>query len=122
MPYDITYDEPTRLLTLRMSGFWDEPTMSAFEAEIRTLFARLRHLPEHGGRVLVDAHGFEVQAPAMIDRIAKMTQSVGGKVDRFALLNSGSTLQRRQIQRVLPPDRLRLFSHRKEALEWLAAQ
>ena len=119
MSYAIAYDAAARLLTLSMSGFWDEPTTSAFQTEITALFAHLQHLPDHGGLVLVDASGFEVQAPATIERIAAMTNAVSGKVDRFALLNSGSALQRRQIERVLPPDRLRVFSDRAAALEWL---
>lgn len=119
MPYAITYDPSNRLLSLRMSGFWDDRTTDRFEADITSLSAKLQHLPDHGGRVLVDASGFEVQAPAIIDRISAVTTAVSGKVDRFALLNSGSVLQRRQIERVLPQGRLRLFADRADAMQWL---
>lgn len=119
MPFSTIYEHDTRLLRLRMSGFWDDRICSEYERHTQALAARNAHRAG-GGKVLLDLRDFQVQPADIMARIIANTQSVATRVDRFAVVWSGSAIQRLQLARVLPTGSFEIFAHADDALVWLA--
>lgn len=120
MPFSTIYEDDTRLLRLRMSGFWDDRICSEYERHTQALATRNAHRVG-GGKVLLDLRDFQVQPADIMARIIANTQSVAARVDRLAVVWSGSAIQRLQLSRVLPAGRFEIFAHTDDALVWLAS-
>jgi len=116
--FKIILDQQDALVLITLEGFWDEATMTAFEAAEREA---VRQLPHHTGGFdqLIDSHNYPVQAPAIIARhSAWAEQLVAMGLRRTAMIMGDSGLARMQANRISTHNH-RSFASEAEARAWL---
>ena len=104
------------LIRIRLSGFWDQATVTEFETSLRQVLRS--HTTDR--LVLIDARKHDVQSREVMDRFKQVTAQVRRPGTRVAVL-VGSALGKMQAQRIDPQASHRVFTSESESLAWLLA-
>lgn len=116
--YDIDYDPALRLARLTLRGLWDRAMFATYERDLLARFPVTGPvLP--GGRVLLDLRAHSIQAQDVAKDFETLFLRYSVRVDRYAVLLSGSALQKMQVQRLGTSATIRFTTSEAEALEWL---
>ncbi len=117
--YTISFDVPTKTLTIVTEGFWSVATTAAFSAELlaRGTAARLYH-----GRfvVLADLRKAAIQPLKVIDALEAMMPKALKVTSAPIAAVVASHLAKLQTERYLKADNCRTFLDIDEAKAWLA--
>ena len=119
--YRIEFDDASRTLSVTVRDFWTEETRSAFKAEYRNLFQACRRsgVPF---KLFVDATDFMVQSGSTVTEIAALHLE-GARAERApTAIVVGSVLLRKQVERAIVGDNIRVFPDRAAAVDWLGRQ
>jgi hypothetical protein len=119
MPFELILDRKRCLLRIKLRGFWDDATMSAYEREYRAAFIELDSLRPRQTYCIVDCSEYPVQSQEISRGHDELVAWLGPReADRAALIVSNA-LVRMQASRGLS-DRMAVFLSEAEAMEWLA--
>lgn len=118
--FEFHIDEPNRLLTVVMRGFWDMPTYRAYDTQIAGQLAALNRLPAPRA-CLVDARSFSVQpqdvAEAILEGFERRLPLYPPRTARVV----GSAIGRSQAVRITRAAGHGVFTTLDEAMAWLRA-
>lgn len=117
--YSIDFDPRTRVLELRIGGFWNEDAMARFGVEI---VAKRNALLATGKRFgfLCDGAEFAVQSQGVTQMLTRLVDAEN-RVNRMPVaLLAESALVRMQLGRVMAAPHVRVFAEREDATTWLA--
>lgn len=116
--YILEFDEQTRVLSQRASGFWNLAEFGRYHAEFTALLSRIRS----DGRpikMLFDSRDMPPQSAEVVNAFSKMTSADGMNADgRVAILVSGM-LSKLQAQRISDNPLVKSFNDEAEARAWL---
>lgn len=116
--FEFELDTPKRLLTIRLHGFWDMPTVEGYGEALPHHLRQLRRLPPPRA-CLVDARDFAIQARAVADRQAEIvTEALPLYPERTARVVS-SAISHKQAARMSASSSHRVFDGIEPALSWL---
>lgn len=117
--YSIEFDEKSRLLISRGSGFWNLDEVTRFTHELTDILTRLRA----EGRpftMLNDNRAQPAQSMEVMQAFASMSDAdVMKPTGRVAVLVGGA-LNKLQAERVANNPLIRVFRDESEARQWLA--
>ena len=117
--YNLEFDEQTRVLSQRASGFWNLEEFRRYHAEFAALLSRIRS----DGRpikMLFDSRDMPPQSAEVVNAFSKMTSADDMNADgRVAILVSGM-LSKLQAQRISDNPLVKSFNDEAEARAWLA--
>jgi len=117
--YNIEFDEKSRLLVSRGSGFWDLDEVTRFKHELTDILTRLNA----DGRpfaMLYDNRAQPTQSMEVMQAFATMSDAeIMKPTGRVAVLVGGA-LNKLQAERVANNSLIRVFRDEAEARQWLA--
>ena len=117
--YILEFNEQSRVLTQRASGFWNLEEFGRYQAEFTALLTRLR-LDGRPISMLFDSRDMPPQSAEVVNAFSRMTSADGMNPDgRIAILVSGM-LSKLQAQRIADNRLVRNFNDEAEARTWLA--
>ena len=117
--FAVDFDAGARRLTLRLSGFWCDETMTAFENALkRSLAEAERTTPTFD--TLSDASAFPVQSPAISLRFGTLMASLASNRHGKVAIIVASTLNKMQAERAIASPATRIFLDRATAIRWFA--
>ncbi|WP_457313525.1 hypothetical protein [Sphingomonas sp. UYAg733] len=117
--YEITMDVTRKLLTIRVSGYWNQALLDDYKAVITAKLAELgSSTPEL--RVLVDVREHGVQAQHIANQMQSFLKVIGPRVGRVAVIVD-SALQKMQTRRINPAGGDGIFGSEDDATSWLLA-
>ncbi len=116
--YDIAFDPATRLLSMRLEGFWDVETLNRFAAELSALTERIeRQWDDYP--ILSDSRGFSVQSVEVTAGFSRIMEVAVMRHRGPVAIVVGSRLNKLQVERSMMTDHLRVFLDIDEARAWL---
>lgn len=116
--YKIEVDLIKRILSNECSGFWDVTAAEKFFEDYKVAVGKISAAGP-GWRVFADQKAMSIQSAevvAIFSQIATYLQDMGPA--KIAVLVPG-TLGRLQIARTVTDERLKTFTSKEEACEWL---
>jgi len=117
--FELTVDQPRRILRMRLWGMWDDATTAAFERDMLVCFRSLAGGPWH---VLVDARQFPPQRESVTYVHTRLINIAITRGMRRAATIVHSAVSRMQASRVVEDSRLQTFSfhvNEARAVAWL---
>ncbi len=117
--YSIEFDEKSRLLLQRTSGFWDLDEVARYERELTAVLTRLKS----DGRpftTLYDNRHEHTQSAEVMQAFAKMAGAeIMQPMGRVAIMVT-SVINKLQAERISPNPMVKVFHDEAEARQWLA--
>ena len=115
--YEIAVDAPRQLVRVKLIGFWNVDTATAFARDQQDAVRRLCTKPgQH--LLLADLTEFNLQSQAVVGVCQDLITKAAFRSRRLAVV-AGDGLARIQIKRILLRDRMQAFSNIDEAMAWL---
>jgi hypothetical protein len=109
------------VLAVRCGGLWTLETVDLFLAKTGAAITRYRASGGRKGtlRLLVDIRACPIHTREVAERLQRDVMRLEDEVERVALLQTASALQRAQSKRIGRVDKRVAFSDEAAALEWL---
>ncbi|RYD59866.1 MAG: hypothetical protein EOP60_01090 [Sphingomonadales bacterium] len=117
MMYAFELDQPRGLLRIKLIGFWNLETASAFAIDQQVAVASLG-CGKNMHVVLADLSDFKIQSQEVVNACKAFIDGARNSARRLALVG-GEGLARIQSKRVLGREEMRMFSNVRDAEEWL---
>lgn len=120
-PFRFDHDMPNRFLRIEFNGFWTHEIIEAFKRKAGEIVqAAVKDGATPGqSRILLIARNFPVQDKDLTEEIGALMPMYSRLARRFAVVTSGSAIQRMQLKRILLPDTSKLFLDEDTARTWL---
>lgn len=118
--YTISVDPTGALMTVRMSGFWDEKTFRAYAAEVAGCTKRLLATGRFRS-LLIDMSDFPIQSQAQAEMHGKLLRAGQERHGFRTAIVMRSALSRLQASRVARLTGSQLFDDVESALASLSA-
>lgn len=116
-PFTIAADKQRCLLRITFNGFFRLEDVRRYVEARNAAFRKLGCGPDTH-LSLVDASDLTVQSQDVLAAFTAATNDTSFRAKRIAFV-TGSSLARRQIERVADDNRSRWFSGERQAMEWL---
>lgn len=114
--YAIETDPLTRVVTMRLSGFWTTGTVAEFQ---QALDRELALIGPGEFDAVVDVRDHAVQSQEVAHLLRSNTERIGSRPRRIANILSDMALQRLQARRIASEGNSRDFRCVADALAWL---
>jgi hypothetical protein len=117
--YEISFDEQTRILMLKLSGFWDLAMVQRYMVDV-TAEAERSERRFGAFSILTDNSDFPVQSFEVMNALIAFTKNAMERHrDQRVAITVSSALSKMQVMRVSDGPNVRIFNDRAAAIGWL---
>ncbi len=118
MDFSFSYDEQRILLMITQSHYWSLDTFLRYKQEFLAVHEKIRTRRRHY-RVFADCTDYPVQSNEVVEAFAGFFNTLMNENKGHYAIIAGSTLNKMQVQRVIPQSNVKVFTDRDAAMAWL---
>lgn len=118
MEYSFSYDEQRMLLTLTQRGYWSLETFDRYKREFLSWHDKIR-IRRRNYRVFSDCANYPVQSNDVGEAFGIFFSNLMKENKGHYAIIAGSTLNKIQVQRLIPQPNVKVFTEGEAAMAWL---